>query len=154
MFVRSLVLLGVVYWFFFFFKQKTAYEMRISDWSSDVCSSDLTSYPSIWRETPSGHWSVVTKTWMQSFCGSLLPAPAATPATPVTCSNWCRCRSTTSLKLGLVIMAHPAMTIVFQGRRRHRRPQGRLPRTIELTVLLLLTIPTALPIREDRKKAG
>src|SRR3546814_5254011 len=34
----------VYIWFFFFFKQKTAYEMRISDWSSDVCSSDL-----IWR---------------------------------------------------------------------------------------------------------
>src|SRR3546814_18600693 len=31
-----------VYWLFCFFKQKTAYEMRISDWSSDVCSSDLT----------------------------------------------------------------------------------------------------------------
>src|SRR3546814_4545554 len=33
---------------FFFFEQKTAYEMRISDWSSDVCSSDLspTSVPS------------------------------------------------------------------------------------------------------------
>src|SRR3546814_5744846 len=31
--------LGLV--FVFFFKQKTAYEMRISDWSSDVCSSDL-----------------------------------------------------------------------------------------------------------------
>src|SRR3546814_3957594 len=30
-----------VFSFFFFFKQKTAYEMRISDWSSDVCSSDL-----------------------------------------------------------------------------------------------------------------
>src|SRR3546814_10417343 len=29
------------YMYFFFFKQKTAYEMRISDWSSDVCSSDL-----------------------------------------------------------------------------------------------------------------
>src|SRR3546814_1881727 len=29
------------YFIFFFFKQKTAYEMRISDWSSDVCSSDL-----------------------------------------------------------------------------------------------------------------
>src|SRR3546814_3026442 len=29
-------------YFVFFFKQKTAYEMRISDWSSDVCSSDLT----------------------------------------------------------------------------------------------------------------
>src|SRR3546814_9150204 len=31
----------VVDYVFFFFKQKTAYEMRISDWSSDVCSSDL-----------------------------------------------------------------------------------------------------------------
>src|SRR3546814_4238064 len=30
---------------FFFFKQKTAYEMRISDWSSDVCSSDLQTLP-------------------------------------------------------------------------------------------------------------
>src|SRR3546814_13855364 len=34
-------MIGVVDYFFFFFKQKTAYEMRISDWSSDVCSSDL-----------------------------------------------------------------------------------------------------------------
>src|SRR3546814_19358235 len=38
--------------FFFFFKQKTAYEMRISDWSSDVCSSDLPSCP--WRHDPLG----------------------------------------------------------------------------------------------------
>src|SRR3546814_1361333 len=30
-----------MFFFFFVFKQKTAYEMRISDWSSDVCSSDL-----------------------------------------------------------------------------------------------------------------
>src|SRR3546814_9243225 len=43
---------------FFFFKQKTAYEMRISDWSSDVCSSDLLSaaqhgpHPPISRSTP------------------------------------------------------------------------------------------------------
>src|SRR3546814_8184141 len=34
-------LLYFLYVLFFFFKQKTAYEMRISDWSSDVCSSDL-----------------------------------------------------------------------------------------------------------------
>src|SRR3546814_8130144 len=33
--------LFLLFVFFFFFKQKTAYEMRISDWSSDVCSSDL-----------------------------------------------------------------------------------------------------------------
>src|SRR3546814_10051006 len=31
--------------YFFFFKQKTAYEVRISDWSSDVCSSDLRAKP-------------------------------------------------------------------------------------------------------------
>src|SRR3546814_10460949 len=37
-----MVVLDIVwFWSFFFFKQKTAYEMRISDWSSDVCSSDL-----------------------------------------------------------------------------------------------------------------
>src|SRR3546814_8966896 len=38
----------MVYYLFcviFFFKQKTAYEMRISDWSSDVCSSDLIDHP-------------------------------------------------------------------------------------------------------------
>src|SRR3546814_2551254 len=34
----------MMFYSFFFFKQKTAYEMRISDWSSDVCSSDL-----LWR---------------------------------------------------------------------------------------------------------
>src|SRR3546814_12169501 len=31
----------IYFFYFFLFKQKTAYEMRISDWSSDVCSSDL-----------------------------------------------------------------------------------------------------------------
>src|SRR3546814_8332557 len=40
--------------YFFFFKQKTAYEMRISDWSSDVCSSDLISQPII-----IGTWSTL-----------------------------------------------------------------------------------------------
>src|SRR3546814_10328644 len=34
----------LIFLFFFFFKQKTAYDMRISDWSSDVCSSDLPVY--------------------------------------------------------------------------------------------------------------
>src|SRR3546814_10328714 len=40
---------------FFFFKQKTAYEMRISDWSSDVCSSDLGGASSLafWRDEAS-----------------------------------------------------------------------------------------------------
>src|SRR3546814_13082806 len=39
---------------FFFFKQKTAYEMRISDWSSDVCSSDLHTAEGVTVETEAG----------------------------------------------------------------------------------------------------
>src|SRR3546814_9445826 len=45
----SLSVFGLVF-YFFLFKQKTAYEMRISDWSSDVCSSDLgnrSEYPDV-----------------------------------------------------------------------------------------------------------
>src|SRR3546814_3472218 len=47
------VFAGLIYCYFFFFKQKTAYEMRISDWSSDVCSSDLRSMPVV-----AGHYKV------------------------------------------------------------------------------------------------
>src|SRR3546814_12640159 len=47
---------------FFFFKQKTAYEMRISDWSSDVCSSDLCrtarDCSRCARAVDSGHWRI------------------------------------------------------------------------------------------------
>src|SRR3546814_5634547 len=39
-----MLLANIVIRTFFFFKQKTAYEMCISDWSSDVCSSDLVEY--------------------------------------------------------------------------------------------------------------
>src|SRR3546814_7514092 len=41
--------------FVLFFKQKTAYEMRISDWSSDVCSSDLGRHPEGERDLPRRH---------------------------------------------------------------------------------------------------
>src|SRR3546814_2423253 len=46
--------------YFFFFKQKTAYEMRISDWSSDVCSSDLASGGSITMVAGDEHLAKVT----------------------------------------------------------------------------------------------
>src|SRR3546814_4305800 len=63
----------VLYCFlFFFFKQKTAYEMRISDWSSDVCSSDLRkrSKP---RRAFSERWrSVVRPTCSECTCDSAL----------------------------------------------------------------------------------
>src|SRR3546814_7238807 len=53
-FIVVLVFLFYFGWFFFF-KQKTAYEMRISDWSSDVCSSDL-------RLSGARHYSVTDQT--------------------------------------------------------------------------------------------
>src|SRR3546814_5324765 len=41
----------------FFFKQKTAYEMRISDWSSDVCSSDLgKDFEKLAKRLPESYW--------------------------------------------------------------------------------------------------
>src|SRR3546814_13250089 len=51
----------------FFFKQKTAYEMRISDWSSDVCSSDLpsrSSFHSVSITSPFDSWLSMN----QGFC--------------------------------------------------------------------------------------
>src|SRR3546814_10284544 len=50
------VLLTVL--FIFFFKQKTAYEMRISDWSSDVCSSDLATASTLLTACASTHGQI------------------------------------------------------------------------------------------------
>src|SRR3546814_1301980 len=63
--------------FFFFFKQKTAYEMRISDWSSDVCSSDLP-----WRASRSA------RRWLAC-------APTTPPARPATSALTTCCGSST-----------------------------------------------------------
>src|SRR3546814_3110981 len=48
------LLLRFVFFIFFFFKQKTAYDMRISDWSSDVCSSDLSAPLALDEVSPPG----------------------------------------------------------------------------------------------------
>src|SRR3546814_19841211 len=53
---------------FFFFKQKTAYEMRISDWSSDVCSSDLivaVPAPETFARDRCGQWHAVIQPVLQ-----------------------------------------------------------------------------------------
>src|SRR3546814_2403543 len=69
--------------FLFFFKQKTAYEMRISDWSSDVCSSDLRSSSEV---APSAFMAQVpsTVTAATTACSHLVPrrGPCATPPAP------------------------------------------------------------------------
>src|SRR3546814_4595408 len=51
----------------FFFKQKTAYEMRISDWSSDVCSSDLSATSRSRRTEP---LPGTVRPWLQSAVGT------------------------------------------------------------------------------------
>src|SRR3546814_4177555 len=67
----------VLVFLFFFFKQKTAYEMRISDWSSDVCSSDLPIHESAVRqglEQPVRYWvpSIATSGIMV-YSGEMFP---------------------------------------------------------------------------------
>src|SRR3546814_12682148 len=76
--------------YFFFFKQKTAYEMRISDWSSDVCSSDLviqpltsfrTSIPSLAKHTDHELSRFVFRTWETSLpTRSRRPLAASDPS--------------------------------------------------------------------------
>src|SRR3546814_9730060 len=63
---------------FFFFKQKTAYELRISDWSSDVCSSDLRSGRAVPRggtagDEPLAEWRALaahSRTHMRQWPGA------------------------------------------------------------------------------------
>src|SRR3546814_7212588 len=79
------VMFGIISMFFFFYKQKTAYEMRISDWSSDVCSSDLPDYRSFQdrlrhRERFNQQLEAVfmtdtTANWMARFAGRVPAAP-------------------------------------------------------------------------------
>src|SRR3546814_10514359 len=66
-------------WFFFFFKQKTAYEMRISDWSSDVCSSDLASEVCITGFNPISRPSGILRRGARGI-GSLQSASIAAPS--------------------------------------------------------------------------
>src|SRR3546814_3144695 len=58
---------GCCIYFVFFFKQKTAYELRISDWSSDVCSSDLRRHAGL-------HARHQTRSWLgQRHHAALVP---------------------------------------------------------------------------------
>src|SRR3546814_1243638 len=66
---------------FFFFKQKTAYEMRISDWSSDVCSSDLA--PTGAEQPAGGTTTDGTVTDETITDGTTTPEDGAAAGTPV-----------------------------------------------------------------------
>src|SRR3546814_3168450 len=80
--------------FFFFVKQKTAYELRISDWSSDVCSSDLGSKPpaTVNSRLPSmvtGRWRFACHPQLPSrrLCSSSIAINTAHRSHPRSC-NW------------------------------------------------------------------
>src|SRR3546814_2584114 len=60
--------------YFFFFKQKTAYEMRISDWSSDVCSSDLQTAK---RDLGTAAHAAVEAALRADLAGEARPTPIA-----------------------------------------------------------------------------
>src|SRR3546814_17074083 len=66
--------------FFFFFKQKSAYEMRISDWSSDVCSSDL---PRARKEAPFDYAACAKEVVKQWGVEGLAPFRTTTAARDV-----------------------------------------------------------------------
>src|SRR3546814_15392956 len=81
---------------FFFFKQKTAYEMRISDWSSDVCSSDLVpvafaSFPMLNGSTDIMVDPLVTSDFIEGVMsksrGDIMIDQAAASAVPTVCNS-------------------------------------------------------------------
>src|SRR3546814_939346 len=61
---------------FFFFKQKTAYEMRISDWSSDVCSSDLLA-PTVENQSDRIRKPALGRPCGDAGAGTAIQSPAA-----------------------------------------------------------------------------
>src|SRR3546814_5400034 len=67
--------------FFFFFKQKTAYELRISDWSSDVCSSDLMLAPPI-TVTPPQEGGAAGSRLQVTYIDETLRPPSPAPVPP------------------------------------------------------------------------
>src|SRR3546814_20259081 len=73
----------------FFFKQKTAYEMRISDWSSDVCSSDLTNGCATSKTSTCGVRSITGRP-RSRLCGK---APGIARTTPLPSTSACVVRS-------------------------------------------------------------
>src|SRR3546814_4013004 len=70
--VEATALCSICCLLFFFFKQKTAYEMRISDWSSDVCSSDLLFRIAADRQTDAGRPAHPVRTDTSRRCHKLL----------------------------------------------------------------------------------
>src|SRR3546814_17047823 len=119
---------------FFFFKQKTAYEMRISDWSSDVCSSDL-GEPLTLGEVevtfvPAGHVlgsAQIVLDWrgeriVVSGDYKRRPDPTCAGFEPVPCAVFI-----TEATFGLPVFRHPEQTDEIQSDDRSGGKEGVRP---------------------------
>src|SRR3546814_14196641 len=139
--------------FVFFFKQKTAYEMRISDWSSDVCSSDLL--------RPFGSLGAANHGWLDAhhhFSFADYHDPART--------NWGRLRvwndDTIAPKTGFPSHPHRDMEIVTYVRKgaiKHQDSLGNKGRTEAGAVQVLSTgtgivHPEPTPQEAEGKRVG
>src|SRR6186997_3475875 len=77
--------MGYLFLFFFFFKQKTAYEITTGDWSSDVCSSDL-------RDRTSGGAGGPADAWLLAQVAGVEPARSEERRVGKECRLLCRSR--------------------------------------------------------------
>src|SRR3546814_2898992 len=112
------------YCFVFFFKQKTAYEMRISDWSSDVCSSDLIrSSIGMPARAPRGTGSSRCTTNASTGCGPSIwrarSRPSATTGTAI--SRYSRSEEHTSELQSLMRISYA----VFCLKKKKKKTQQR-----------------------------
>src|SRR3546814_4260076 len=114
---------------FFFFKQKTAYEMRISDWSSDVCSSDLGFNWTDGAESPAaGRLLELARSDCDADC-SFLPQPESRTTAKATGSirplmsilPLCRAPLLRCVAQATISVAHGDSNQNHPGRARHRR---------------------------------
>src|SRR3546814_21020519 len=95
----------------FFFKQKTAYGMRISDWSSDVCSSDLIQRALLQAAAPPrkpGFMGWGAGVWTPAFAGERAPVPRVSARTRFAIPAVCLCRDRERLAFaGQLLGARP-----------------------------------------------
>src|SRR5213596_2850598 len=109
-----------MFYYFFFFKQKTAYEIRPCDWSSDVCSSDLSEggATAATRRLPAARFNV-KKTkglWKPSWCSS---NPKKLPPVIHTARDDLTRLTIISLAVYFLIVKHAERTIWIPSNRGH-----------------------------------
>src|SRR3546814_5357533 len=96
--------LSLILRLFFFFKHKTAYEMRISDWSSDVCSSDLSARPSaaasdVFPGAPHRRGAARIKSSLDRWPTPIRPAQSKGKSMTVNIRNWQELKKPSNLEI-------------------------------------------------------